>query len=139
MNASAEKPQSRILKLFLSARFARFLASGAVNTALSYLLYLALLPFLTYAVSYTVAYVAGIVISYLLNRFFVFREGRGLASAAVFPLVYLVQFLLAQAILWLWVDLAGWDARLAPLAAICLTIPVTFVLSRWVFVRDDKG
>ena len=45
---------------------ARFLAAGAVNTALTYAIYLLLLAIAPYLVAYTVAYVSGIAISYLL-------------------------------------------------------------------------
>ncbi|WP_164671025.1 GtrA family protein [Pseudomonas viridiflava] len=118
---------------FLKQDYARFLMSGGFNTALTYGLYLVLLMFLSYNVSYTISYVAGILLAYTLNRFFVFKSHQGLRSVILLPLIYLVQYCLSLVILWCWVEKLELDARLAPLVAIALTLPVTFVLSKLAF------
>lgn len=122
---------SKLLKL----DFARFLMSGGFNTALTYGIYLALLSVLSYQISYTISYVTGIVLAYVLNRFFVFKSHQGLRSAVLMPFIYLVQYLLSLVILWIWVEKFGFDSRLAPLAAIVLTLPVTFLLSKFAFAK----
>jgi len=113
--------------------FARFLLSGGFNTASTYLLYLVLFRFLSYRISYTIAFATGIIIAYTLNRYFVFRLHGGLKTVALFPLVYLVQYLASLGIVSLWVEILGWNAVFAPIAAISLTVPLTFILSRLVF------
>jgi putative flippase GtrA len=120
---------------FLKLDFARFLMSGGVNTALTYGIYLALLTFFPYRTSYTISYVMGIALAYTLNRFFVFKSHSGLKSALFLPLIYGIQYCLSLAILWCWVEALQWDARLAPLAAIIITLPVTFVLSKAIFIK----
>lgn len=122
---------SKLLKL----DFARFLMSGGFNTALTYGMYLALLGVLSYQISYTISYVTGIVLAYVLNRFFVFKSHQGLRSAVLMPFIYLVQYLLSLVILWIWVEKFEFDSRLAPLAAIVLTLPVTFLLSKFAFAK----
>jgi len=117
----------------LIATFGRFLLSGGFNTVLTYALYLLLLRFLSYRVSYTAAFCAGIALAYCLNRFFVFGTHAGVSTVALFPMVYLVQYLVGLGVVSAWVEILGWSASLAPIAAIILTIPVTFVLSRWIF------
>ena len=77
----------------------RFLISGGINTAVTYLLYLALLPGLGYWPAYSVAFVTGIVTSYFLNTRFVFRVRTSARRAAAFPLVYLAQYLFGLAVL----------------------------------------
>lgn len=116
-----------------ASSFARFLVSGGVNTAVTYALYLALLPFVSYQVSYTVAYCAGIVIAYLFNRHLVFFGHRGVLSVVLLPLVYLIQYLISLAVLWLWIGKAGLSASMGPLVVIALTVPVTYLLSRKIF------
>jgi len=111
-------------------QFLRFLASGGINTALTYGLYLLLLPLLGYLVAYSVAYVLGILLSYWLNSVFVFRQPMNWRSLVRFPLVYVVQYLLTGALLWLFVDQLGIDKRLALLAAIAVTVPVTYLAAR---------
>lgn len=113
--------------------FARFLLSGAFNTAATYLLYLLLLRFLTYRLSYSLSFVAGIALAYILNLRFVFRVQGGWKSLFLFPLVYLAQYLAGLVVVSLWVEVLGLTAQLAPIAAIVVTIPLTFALSRLVF------
>lgn len=113
--------------------FLRFLVSGGANTAATYLLYLALLQLLPYWLSYAVAFVAGIALAYVLNRLFVFGAPRSERKAALLPLVYLVQYLVGAAIVYGWVDMLGLHAALAPAASIAITIPLTFLASRWLF------
>lgn len=113
--------------------FFRFLAAGALNTGLTYLLYLLLIRLVSYRIGYSLAFVGGIGLSYLLNRFFVFRAGGGLRAVVMFPLVYLGQYLAGLAVVSLWVEWCGWPAALAPLAAVAVTVPLTYLLSRPLF------
>ncbi|MGH8420470.1 MAG: GtrA family protein [Pseudomonas sp.] len=128
---------SKLSKLHLG----RFLISGGFNTALTYGIYLVLLTFLTYRISYTISYLAGIVLAYGLNRFFVFKSHRGLKSALMLPLIYALQYFLSLTILWWWVEKVQWDDRIAPLAAIAITLPITFMLSKMAFSekRTDES
>lgn len=116
-----------------SSSFLRFLISGGFNTAATYAVYLALLGTLGYKVAYTIAYVFGIVLAFAINRLFVFRSHRGWRSVVLFPLVYLAQYMVSLTVIWLWVEQLHLSSKLAPLIAIVITIPLTFVLSRFVF------
>jgi putative flippase GtrA len=112
---------------------ARFLLSGAVNTLLTYVLYLLLLAPLAHRVAYTIAFASGIALAYALNRGFVFRSHAGWRSALALPLIYLLQYALGMAIIEVWVAVAGLSAALAPLAAIAITVPLVYWLSRAAF------
>ncbi len=118
----------------MRAEFARFLIVGATNTAFSYVLFVLLYAVMHYQVAYALAYCAGIVLSYFLNVHFVFRTQRSLASFLKFPLVYLVQYGLGALVLWLLVR-TGLDPRLAMAGVIVVTIPVTFLASRFVLKK----
>ena len=113
--------------------FARFVVSGGVNTALTYGLYLLLLQFFSYRISYTAAYAAGIALAYLLYRYFVFKASGGRYGPLWVALVYLLQYGLGLALVWLWVEGFYAPAVYAPLFAVAVSVPLTFVLSRWVF------
>lgn len=113
--------------------FPRFVLSGAFNTAVTYALYLGLLAVFPYWFSYSAAYASGILLAYYLSRHFVFGTSPSGARLLAFPLVYVVQYLLGLALAFLWVDVLHMPATLAPLAALTVTLPVTFVLTRWVF------
>lgn len=113
--------------------FLRFLASGAFNTGATYLLYLALLPFLHYGVSYSLAYFFGIVLAYMLNRHFVFRHSGGRLGLFWVACIYLLQYALGLVLVSIWVQWLQAPRYLAPLFAVLLTLPVTFLLNRRVF------
>lgn len=125
----------RLREMVARSSFLRFLISGGVNTAATYAVYLLLLRITDYKLAYTVAYVVGIVLAFVINRLFVFRTHRGWRSAALFPLVYLLQYLVSLGIVWLWVQQWQLPKEIAPLISIAVTIPMTFVLSRFVFGR----
>lgn len=113
--------------------FARFLLSGGLNTVLTYGMYLLLLMAFSYTASFTMAYVMGILFAYVMNRFFVFRNHQGLKSIIWLPFVYMLQYVLSMIILWCWVEKWHYSVHLAPLAAIAVTLPVTYFFSRLLF------
>lgn len=117
----------------------RFVLAGLANTAASYLLYLLLLLFLPYTFSYTLAYVAGLVFSYLLNSLWVFRKPVALKKALRWPFVCAVQYVISVLLLRVAVEIFGVEPRFAPLLAIALTVPVTFLLSRAILREADAG
>lgn len=115
-------------------RVLRFFVSGAVNTVATYLLYLVALAYLSPHVAFTLVYAAGIVLAYALNRKFVFRSHAGWKSALATPLIYFLQYLVSMGVISLWVGM-GWRAELAPLPAIALSLPLTYLLTRFTFLR----
>ncbi len=129
----------------MRAEFTRFLLVGATNTLFSYLLYLLLLFALPYVVgstgradyiaAYTLSYCAGVVLSYFLNTHFVFRKTPSLSSFLKFPFVYLIQYGLGALVLGLLVEQVGIDKKWAGALVSIVTIPVTFLASRFVLKR----
>lgn len=118
----------------MHAEFARFLLVGASNTLFSYLIYLSLLTVMPYIAAYTLAYCAGVVLSYFLNVYFVFKKRVSIASFLKFPLVYVIQYCLGGLVLWLLVS-AGIGPTLAMVGVIIVTIPVTFLASRFILKK----
>lgn len=113
----------------------RFLVAGAINTACTFALYWLLLPALGYGPAYTISFAAGIALSYVLNSLFVFRSGVSLKTAAIFPSVYLVQYLFGLLVLWVWVDVLKLPAAWGVFATVALSLPITFAMSRWILKR----
>jgi putative flippase GtrA len=119
----------------LHGQFLRFIAAGVVNAIVTYPLYLGLLAIVGYQAAYAIAYVVGIVLSYVVNARFVFHAPLRLADFLRFPLVYVVQYVLGAAGLWLLVDRFGMRKEWALAVVIAFTVPIVFALSRWVLVR----
>jgi putative flippase GtrA len=116
----------------------RYGLAGALNTGATYVLFYALLQIAPYASAYTVAFIAGIGLSYALNARFVFAAPIRLASALAWPLVYLVQYVVGLAVLALLVERFGVVPATAAIIAIVVTIPLTFVLSRRVLAAPRR-
>jgi putative flippase GtrA len=117
---------------FSDREFPRFLAAGAFNTGFGYVMYLAFALVVDYRLAYTASYAIGVVLSYWINTRFVFRAPWSWRRLAAFPSVYAVQYLLGLALIWLFVAKLHLSEKIAPLLVIPLTIPVTFVFSRFV-------
>jgi len=115
-----------------SRELAAFVFFGAVRTVLSYGIYLLLVLFLAYPTAYTVSYVADIFISYYLNARFVFREKLRLSKALQFPIVYLAQYLIGLGSLYLLIEVAHLSKFFAPIVVVIITVPCTYLLSRYV-------
>jgi len=109
----------------------RFLVGGGVNTLLSLVYYWALLYLMPYGAAYTVSFALGILSSYAINTLFVFRTHWSWRRLMAFPLVHLVNYGVGLAVVWASVSLLGLDERVAPLVAIAVTLPLNFLLSRW--------
>ena len=118
------------MRKFINSEFFRYLIAGGTNTGLTYLLYLLLLLVLPYSAAYLIEYVTGIGSAYFLQSRFVFRQPLHWKKAFQFPLVYVVQLLVGEVLLVIWVEKVHVSSAIAPLLVIACTVPVTFVLSR---------
>jgi len=112
----------------------KFVVGGAINTAFTYCLYFGLQAILHYQVAYALAFTSGIAFSYWFNAKIVFKTPISWKGLFAFPLVYLVQYLLSAMLLSVFVERLAVPQSVAPLVVIVLTIPITFVLTRW-FLR----
>lgn len=115
---------------YINREFIRFVLFGGVNTLLGYLIYVILLIFLNYKVSFTITYVSSIFISYYLNSKFVFYRKVSLKKGLMYPSVYLIQYLTCMLLLHIFVEILNLSKFIAPILAVLLTVPVTFFLSR---------
>lgn len=128
----------RVLNRELFRQVIYFALSGAANTLSTYLLYLLLLNFLHYQVAYAFSFIAGILLSYALSTRLVFRTKHSWLKFSLFPLVYLISYAAGAVVLAFSVSRFGVNQRIAPLVSACVTLPLSFVLSRLVLVPRKK-
>jgi putative flippase GtrA len=127
-----------LLIKFMNREFIKFVIGGVINTTLSYLIYLFLLLFLSYQVSYFFSYIFGILVSYYVNCKFVFNEPISIKKLLSYPAVYIVQLLLSYLFLYLLIQKLSIDAKLAPLLVTIVSLPITFVLSKFILKGVNK-
>jgi putative flippase GtrA len=118
---------------------ASFIVVGVFNTGISYGVYLLLQRAMHYQLAYVLAFLAGIVTSYLLNAKFTFRAKPTFRSALLFPLAYAVQYAVGAVLLEFAVKFLGVSVTIAPLCVIAVTIPATFVVARFAFRQRPRG
>ncbi|MBK8025435.1 MAG: GtrA family protein [Chloroflexi bacterium] len=126
----------RLLTRFTQHRglgtFIRYVLAGGVNSVLTYIIYLLLLPVTAYTVAYGVSYFAGVPVGYVLNALFVFRQPLRWRSALKFPVVYIVQYVLGTIFTVLLVDGLHIPAEYAAALGTLMTVPFAFVITRLV-------
>lgn len=116
----------------------KFLLAGGTNTAITYGLYLLLNLVMPYAWAYSMAYVVGVSISYVLQAKWVFHVELSWKNFMAFPLVYVVQWLIGLLLLAFLVERFSLHENIAPLVVIVLTLPVTFLMSRFIVRRGRE-
>ncbi|MEO1287406.1 MAG: GtrA family protein [Chloroflexota bacterium] len=121
---------------FIKSETLRYILVGGLNTGITYLIYLLVLLFAQYIIAYTVSYVSGIVISYVLNSLFVFRQPLQWSKAIQYPVVYVVQFVIGSILITFFVEVLAIDPSLAALANVIVLLPISFILTRFILTRD---
>lgn len=116
----------------------RFLMGGALNTGSTFVLYWLLLLVLEYQLAYAISFVAGILLSYVINTKFVFRTDYNLRKLILFPLVYIATYFVGAVVLDISVSRFGVDTRIAPFLSICATLPLTYLLSKLVLTGGRR-
>lgn len=115
----------------------RYIFVGIINTILGFIYYSILLSFLSYGYALTIGYIFGISSSYLLNTTFVFKRKPTWARFFQFPVVYIVQYFASLIIIFICVEYLGIGERIAYLIGVIITIPLTFVISRFIITRPN--
>lgn len=116
-------------------RFIRFLLAGGVNTFVAYVVYLCLLNWLDYSVSYFVAYGVGVLVAWLLARYFVFMS-RGVSfSLGWHLLLHAVQFSSTSFLINYFVENLGLHESIALFPALIIVVPFGYLMSRAIFLR----
>ena len=113
----------------------KFVVAGAINTGLTYVIYLLLLMVIDYKLAYVLSFVSGIAIAMALNAKFVFQTRLTFNKAAGFVAAYCLQLVFGTLILQLVVEQTTVSRTLAPLCVMVVTVPLSFFMNRYVLRR----
>ncbi|HCX9183409.1 TPA: flippase GtxA [Staphylococcus aureus] len=121
------------------AEILKFIIVGGINTLNYYVVYLLLLKLLhiEYMISYITGFLVAFVISYYLNCYFVYRVKPTWRKFISFPITQIVNVSLQTVLLYVFVSWLNLPAEIAPFAGLVITIPITFVLSKWI-LKDSN-
>ncbi|HCV0150901.1 TPA: flippase GtxA [Staphylococcus aureus] len=121
------------------AEILKFIIVGGINTLNYYVVYLLLLKLLhiEYMISHITGFLVAFVISYYLNCYFVYRVKPTWRKFISFPITQIVNGSLQTVLLYVFVSWLNLPAEIAPFAGLVITIPITFVLSKWI-LKDSN-
>ncbi|EOB9473131.1 TPA: flippase GtxA [Staphylococcus aureus] len=121
------------------AEILKFIIVGGINTLNYYVVYLLLLKLLhiEYMISHITGFLVAFVISYYLNCYFVYRVKTTWRKFISFPITQIVNVSLQTVLLYVFVSWLNLPAEIAPFAGLVITIPITFVLSKWI-LKDSN-
>lgn len=106
-----------------------FFVSGG-RTFLSYGVYLAVLPFASYVIAFTLSYVAGFIFSLAANTRYVFGSAITRRRIVRYAAIYVASYLTALVLLTAAIKLVHIPAALAPLAVIPIMFPLNLFAER---------
>ena len=121
------------------AEILKFIIVGGINTLNYYVVYLLLLKLLhiKYMISHITGFIVAFVISYYLNCYFVYRVKPTWRKFISFPITQIVNVSLQTVLLYVFVSWLNLPAEIEPFAGLIITIPITFVLSKWI-LKDSN-
>lgn len=121
------------------AEILKFIIVGGINTLNYYVFYLLLLKLLhiEYMISHITGFIVAFVISYYLNCYFVYRVKPTWRKFISFPITQIVNISLQTVLLYVFVSWLNLPAEIAPFAGLIITIPITFILSKWI-LKDSN-
>ena len=110
----------------------RFSVVGVLITAIHYVVYWLLLLVINVNIAWTAGYIVGFVVNYYLSAHYIFREKTSVGNGAGFGGAHLVNYFLQMVLLNFFIWL-GLSAEMAPVGVYAVSIPVNFLLVRFVF------
>ncbi|HCN60970.1 MULTISPECIES: GtrA family protein [Mammaliicoccus] len=114
----------------------RFIIVGGINTINYYWVYLLLLKVLdiNYLISHISGFIISFIISFYLNCYFVYHVQPTFKKFIQFPITQVVNMGLQTLLLYIFVQWLHLNETFAPFIGLVITIPITFVLSKWILV-----
>lgn len=111
--------------------FARFLLVNALNTGLYWGLYLVFLLAMPYFWANALALVLAVLVAYVANARYAFGVAISRSSLVRYLIANGTTILLRMVVVWALVESSILAEELAPPAAVAVTVPVAFLLTRW--------
>ena len=108
-------------------KLVRYGASGSINTVITYVLFLILSQYIDYRITIGIVYVIGIVISFFLNRKFVFKVK---GKFGIFAIIMIIMFLVNLMITWILVESFNIEKEWAQLFAIFVVFGLGYILNK---------
>ena len=118
------------------AEILKFIIVGGINTLNYYVVYLLLLKLLH--IEYMISHITGFIVAFVISYYyFVYRVKPTWRKFISFPITQIVNVSLQTVLLYVFVSWLNLPAEIAPFAGLIITIPITFILSKWI-LKDSN-
>ncbi|MCD8821387.1 GtrA family protein [Staphylococcus gallinarum] len=116
----------------------KFIIVGGINTIDYYIVYLFLLKILglNYLISHLTGFIVSFIISYYLNCYFVYKVTPTWKKFIQFPITQVINMGMQTLLLYIFVQWFQVSSVIAPFVGLIITIPITFILSKYI-LRDE--
>jgi len=109
-------------------KITRYGINGIINTVITYPLIVFLSNIIDYKLSIIIVFPLGVLISYFLNKKFVFTKERG--NIIIFFIVMTTMFLTNFLITWVLVERGNISKEISQALAICIAFVIGFLLNK---------
>lgn len=112
----------------------RFVITGVLATGIHYGIYYALLNFINTSIAFTIGYFLSFIFNYYMSARFTFQKKTSAKNGVGFLGAHLFNYLLQVSLLNIFIYL-GVPKAFAPFPVYAISIPVNFIVVRFVFSR----
>ena len=102
--------------------------NGIINTIITYSLFILLSDMIDYRLAIVIIFPLGVLISYFLNKKFVFKKDKG--NIIIFFIVMTAMLLTNLSVTWILVEFAYISKEISQALAICIAFIVGFLLNK---------
>ncbi len=109
-------------------RFIKYGITGIINTAITYPLFILLSNIIDYRFAISIIFPLGVLLSYFLNKKFVFNKEKG--NMIAFFFVMTTMFLTNLSITWILVEFGNIAKEISQGLAICIAFIIAYLLNK---------
>lgn len=125
-----DKLVTKCKNIFLSIEFMKFVIIGVINTFNGTLFSYIYSSFLNENIAFIFGYITGLLISYLLNSYFTFKESLSIQKFIRFAISYIPNFLIQYIVVLIVINILGLYNLIAYGLAALIGVPVTFIIMK---------
>ena len=129
----------RFIAALLQLQFVKFVIIGCINTFTGTIISYCLTFALQANIAFIMGYLTSLMIAYLLNSIFVFKEKIGAKRYLKFCISYIPNFIIQNSVVLLFHNILQWHKLIAFALAAVIGIPVTYLCVKlFAFGKGNK-
>ena len=125
--------------IFFSKQFIIFVVIGIINTFNGTIFSVIYSKFMNSNIAFVFGYISGLIISYILNSYFTFKENMNINKFIKFTISCMPNFIIQYIVVYIVFNIMGLPNVIAYGLAAIIGVPVTFILMKFfAFNRKEK-